>query len=227
MGLFVVFEGLDGSGKSTQARRLYETLTSEGVSVALFHEPGGTVLGNEIRRALKSEAITGITPLSELFLFSAARVQLIKEELGPAIMQNQVVVCDRFIASTVAYQGFGRGISLEVVTKINDIVTDGAIPDLTILLDISPENALERHKSRHDSSKATFQNDIPLGSNQYSVDDSNNERFEKEPLYFHRKVHDGYSQMAEADPQRWFVLDATLTPDTLAACIKEKVKKLI
>ncbi|PZC51223.1 MAG: dTMP kinase [Chloroflexi bacterium] len=227
MGLFVVFEGLDGSGKSTQARRLYEALRSEGVSVALFHEPGGTVLGEEIRRLLKSEAITGITPLSELFLFAAARTQLIKEKLGPAITQNQVVVCDRFTASTVAYQGFGRGMSLEVVTKINDIATDGTIPDLTILLDISPEDAFERHKSRHDLSKITFENDISLGVNQYSIHDNSDERFEKEPLSFHRKVHEGYAQMAQADPQRWFVLDATLTPDALTACIEEKVKKLI
>jgi dTMP kinase len=214
MGAFVVFEGLDGSGKSTQARRLYEVLTEEGVSVALFHEPGGTGLGTEIRKSLKSESITGITPVSELFLFAAARAQLIKEELGSAIIQNQVVLCDRFTASTVAYQGFARGIPLDVVTKINEIATGGTVPDLTILLDISPENALERRKSRYDSDKSAVQG-------------NNNERFEKEPLSFHRKVHDGYAKMVQEDPQRWLVLDATLAADALAICIKEKVKKLL
>ena len=213
MGVFVVFEGLDGSGKSTQARRLYQALKEEGISVAFFREPGGTNLGAEIRRSLKSESITDITPISELFLFAAARAQLIKEKLGKAIIQNQVVICDRFTSSTVAYQGFARGISLDVIAKINEIATEGTTPDLTILLDISPENALERHKSRNDSNKDRFQND-------------NNERFENEPLSFHRKVYDGYAKMAESDPQRWFVLDGTLTADSLAICIKAKVKSL-
>ena len=183
MGLFVVFEGVEGSGKSTQSRALARRLTNAGYPGTLVHEPGGTPTGERIRRWLKSGH--DISLLAELLLFSAARASLVESVIHPALSRAEVVVCDRYTYSTVAYQGYGRGLDLNTVRHLNEIATGGLLPALVVLLDLPPEDGLGR--------KATGRLD----------------RFERERRDFHRRVRQGYVELARQDPARWLVLDAS------------------
>ena len=202
MGLFIVFEGCEGAGKSVQARRLYQRILREGVDVVLTHEPGGTELGKRIRALVKGNAAIGITPLAELFLFLASREQLVTEVIRPC-MECGVVICDRFIYSSVAYQGYGRGLDISTIEMLNTHATQGLLPDVVILMDISPEVGLVRKSS------------------------SRTDRFEEASLDFHQRVRDGYLKMATEDPMRWMVMDATLSESALEAIVWDRVKPLI
>lgn len=142
MAPFIVFEGGDGSGKTTQARALFRRLQSQGCPALLTHEPGGTPLGESIRRRLKARR--DVSPLSELFLFAAARAQLVQGVVDPALRDGITVVCDRYAASTVAYQGYGRGLDLGLIDQVNRAATGGLSPDLIVLLDLPPELTLTR-----------------------------------------------------------------------------------
>ncbi len=201
MGLFVVFEGIEGSGKSTQSRALAHRLQQAGVAVAAVHEPGSTAIGEEISRLLKTG--DDIDPLSELFLFSAARSLLIGSVVAPALERGDAVVCDRYVFSTAAYQGYGRGLDLAAIHKINSIATSGIVPDLTVLLDLPAQDGLGRKAAD------TF------------------DRFEREGQEFHRRVRAGYLELAEGDPNHWLVLDARESEESLSGTIWRHVWPLV
>ncbi len=204
MGVFIVLEGGEGCGKSTQARLLYARLLEEGHPSLLLHEPGGTPLGDQVRRLLMAQhGKATIAPLAELLLFSAARAELVNTVLRPALEEGRVVVCDRYTPSTVAYQGYGRGISLETIDQINRLSTGGLEPDLVVLLDMKPEEGLRR-KSEEER-----------------------QRFEEEPLAFHRRVRLGYLELARAEPKRWLRVKGTLPQERITEVIWERVELLV
>ena len=201
--LFITFEGVEGCGKSTQARLLYRRLQKLNVPVVLIHEPGVTALGERITRLLKWSKDMEISPLAELLLFNASRAQLVKEIINPALSEGKVVLCDRFADSTTAYQGYGRGIDLNTVEAVNRTGTYGLTPDLTILLDMPVEKGLARKK------------------------DQNADRFHAETAGFHRRVREGYLTLAAESPERWVVIDATAGKEAIAKIIWEKVEGLV
>ena len=202
---FIVFEGGDGAGKSTQARALLRQMQRSGYPVILTREPGGTPLGESLRRLLKNRP--GTTPLSELLLFLAARAQLVQKVIQPALQKQTSVICDRFTASTVAYQGYGRGLDLLAIDQLNLLASSGLSPDLNILLDLPPESVFDR--------KAAAQMDA----------------FDAAPQDFHQRVREGYlaqaSQGSSQHPSRWLVLDATRPRRALALEIWQKVRPLL
>jgi dTMP kinase len=203
MSFFITLEGVEGCGKSTQARRLYRRLGKLAVPARLVHEPGVTVLGKRVARLLKWADDVNITPMAELLLFNVARAQLVEEEIRPALEKGEVVVCDRYADSTTAYQGYGRGLDMGTVAAVNKAGTGGLTPDLTILLDVPPEAGLARkHGERPD-------------------------RFEAEAAAFHRRVREGYLKLAGAEPKRWLVIDATQARDKIAGQIWERVSRLL
>jgi dTMP kinase len=198
-GLFITFEGGEGCGKSTQAKRLLNNLERRNMPSVLTHEPGGTTLGNRIRNILKVKRDFDISPQTELFLFAACRAQLIKEVILPAIDAGSNVICDRFSGSTLAYQGYGRGLGLELIESINHAATGGLEPDLIFLLDIQPETGLKRKHNTGD------------------------DRFEAEHTAFHRRVREGYLELAGHDPNRWIVMEARQPVEKLAKAILDHV----
>jgi len=200
--LFITFEGGEGCGKSTQAKALYRRLRQQNIPVVLTHEPGGTVLGSEIRRALKRKRGCLVSPKAELFLFAASRAQLIAEVVRPALQEGKIVICDRFSYSTSVYQGYGRGLSLPTVEMVNSLATQNLEPDVIILLDLPPEQGLARKRNLKD-------------------------RFELEDLSFHRRVREGYLKMAATDPDRWLVIAASLPKNKIAKIVWEKVSQLL
>ena len=202
MGLFITFEGGEGCGKSTQSRLLLKKLEQQNVPVVLTHEPGGTVLGNELRKTLKRRRDSSISPQAELFLLAASRAQLVTEVIRPALKEGKVVLCDRFTHSTMVYQGYGRGLDFTAIQMVNNMATRYLNPDLIILLDISPEQGLARKQSLKD-------------------------RFELEDLSFHRRVKEGYVKMAAAEPDRWLVIDASLPKGKIAEIIWDRVSRLL
>ena len=221
MAVFISFEGGEGSGKSTQAEALTERLADAGVAVEFVHEPGTTELGWQIRdilkRGLPGESV--IAPEAELLLFSAARAQLVFAALTPLLdREDAVVVADRYVDSTTAYQGYGRGIPLDKVEVVNALATGGVMPDLTFLLDLPPVNGLTRI------------GDLQLG---FQFDDSvlhpddaraqEGARFEDEPLEFHERVRRGYSELVASEPDRFFVIDATQPESRVSELIWDEV----
>ena len=202
MGLFIAFEGGEGCGKSTQSRLLLKKLEQQNIPAVLTHEPGGTALGNELRKALKRKRGSSISPQAELFLVAASRAQLVTELIRPALEEGKVVICDRFTYSTLVYQGYGRGLEASFVEMVNNIATGNLKPNLTILLDISPEQGLARKRSLRD-------------------------RFELEDLSFHQRVREGYLKMVAAESERWLVIDASLPKVKIAEIIWDRVSQLL
>lgn len=202
MGLFITFEGGEGCGKSTQSRLLLKKFEQQNVPAVLTHEPGGTALGNELRKTLKRKRDSSISPQAELFLLAASRSQLVAEVIRPALEEGKVVLCDRFTHSTMVYQGYGRGLDFTAIKMVNNMATRYLNPDLIILLDISPEQGLARKRSLKD-------------------------RFELEDLSFHGRVREGYLKMAEAEPDRWLVIDASLPKARVAEIIWDRVSRLL
>lgn len=203
MSLFITFEGVEGCGKSTQAKALGRKLRREGIPTILTHEPGDTPLGKEIRLILKKRRTNAPSAITELLLFAASRAQLVTEIIRPNLEEGKVVLCDRFADSTLAYQGYGRGIDLTTIETINALAIQGLKPDLIILLDLLPESGLARRQAKR------F------------------DRFEQEGLDFHRRVRDGYLKLATRDPKHWLVIDATLPKLKIAKIIWEKVSPLL
>lgn len=199
--MFIVFEGGEGCGKSTQARILYRRLRRRGIPALLTHEPGGTPLGRRLRGLLKRG--DPVAPETELLLFAASRAQLVVDIICPALEQGKVVISDRYVDSTLAYQGYGRGLAPGSIQKINDFATQGLRPDLVILLDISPTAGLGRKAKPHQ------------------------DRFEQEEIAFHHRVRQGYLELAQADPARWSVIDASKSKREVADIIWERVQKLL
>ena len=187
--MFISIEGLDGSGKTTQAQRLYDWLRLRGHDVLLTREPGGTPIGEQIRALLHDLDNTAMQPATELLLYNASRAQLVAEELRPQLESGGIALCDRYADSTLAYQGYGHGQDLELLRGVIDAATGGLQPDVTIFLDIPPQTALERRRM------ASL-----FGEEWNRLDD-----FE---LAFHQRVYDGYQALAAAEPQRWLCVDA-------------------
>jgi dTMP kinase len=186
-GVFIVFEGIDGSGKSTVATGVARRLREEGDhEVILTREPGGTPLGEGVRSLVLSAASTGITPIAELLLFSAARAQHVAEVIEPQLQHGSIIICDRFTDSTLAYQWGGRGVPRNVIEAAQSLSTGGVSPDLRVLLDVPVPVALAR---RHAETETV-------------------DRFDAEEVAFHEAVRDTYLQLAAADPDEWVVIDA-------------------
>ena len=218
--LFIVFEGGEGSGKSTQAERLQERLVNEGRQAVLLREPGTTALGLYLREYLKSKR--PITLEAELLLFAAARAQLVSDEIKPALQKGVTVIADRYTGSTVAYQGFGRGASREVVDYVNDYVTGGLIPDATFFLDIDPKDGLQRVGSLQ--LRLAFSPEESTGAGR--GDEVERRRFEDQSLAFHDRVRRGYRELARTGAN-WHTLDASLPQDELAEGIWSTVMALL
>jgi dTMP kinase len=204
MALFITFEGCEGCGKSTQSRALKNRLSRLGLSVLFLHEPGGTILGNRISYLLKWAKNVSISPVAELLLFNASRAHLVETVIKPALIEGKVVVCDRFTDSTLAYQGYGRGLDLSMVKSVCDTATQGLKPDLTVFLDVPVDEGLRRKKEV-----------------------SNQDRFEQIDLVFHRRVREGYLKMAGEEPARWLVIDGTQSRKEIQEIIWQKVSRLI
>jgi dTMP kinase len=197
--MFITFEGGEGAGKSSQLKFLSESLQKIGYETILLHEPGGTPLGEIVyswisdpdSRVLKrlysrwttNQDAQDLDPLAELFLFEAARAQLVKQVIKPSLENELIVICDRFSDSTIAYQGYGRGLDIATIQAINNIATDNLKPDLTILLDVPPEIGLKRTRGQ-------------------------NHRMEQQGLAFHKKVQSGYLKIATEEPDRFIIIDA-------------------
>jgi dTMP kinase len=202
LGLFITFEGGEGCGKSTQSRLLLKKLEQQNIPVVLTHEPGGTALGNELRKTLKRKRDSSISPQAELFLLAASRAQLVTELIRPALEEGKVVICDRFTHSTMVYQGYGRGLDFTAIKMVNNMATRYLNPDLIILLDILPEQGLARKQSLKD-------------------------RFELEDLSFHHRVREGYLKIAAAEPDCWLLIDASLPEGKIAKIIWDRVSTLL
>lgn len=211
MSLFLSIEGGDGAGKSTQAGLLMIRLKASGVDALLVHEPGGTDFGEQVRRLVKGDVER--SPMSELFLFEAARAQLVQDVIRPALEAGRVVVTDRYADSSLAYQGSGRGLDLADVRALNHAATGGLMPDATVLLEISPDQALARVDGSDGSEGRS--------------DDPGQARFEREPLEFHQRVADGFRALASEEPGRWFVVDASAAPDRVAEKVWAIVSNLM
>lgn len=197
-GFFISFEGIEGSGKSTQAKLLYEALKKRGFPVVLTFEPGGTKIGERIREILLGPEHPGIAPYTELFLFSAARYQHMHELIMPSLKKSTVVITDRFIDSTTAYQGAGRGIALKTIESINRIATQGLKPHMTFLLDLPAEIGIER------TGQFFLWSEAEKVAREQKAD-----RVELEKIAFHRKVRQGYLYLREMEPERIILFDAT------------------
>lgn len=187
--MFITFEGIEGSGKTTQQRLVAEHLRSLGKTVVVTKEPGGTPLADRIR-AILLDSSNVIDPIAEVFLFAASRRQHTTEVIEPAIGRGEIVLCDRYADSTLAYQGFGRLIDLDRLRALNEWATDALVPDITLLFDLPEEVGLNRANSR----------------NAAATQDEG--RFEAEDLRFHRRVREGYLAMAVAEPGRYRIVDA-------------------
>ena len=194
-GRFITFEGGEGCGKSTQVRRLKEALEREGIEVVLTREPGGTWLSEEIRHLIKDQATDAPCDRSELLLFLAARAQLVRNVIRPALEAGKWVVSDRFSDSTLAYQGYGRGLPLDILRTANDFACDGLKPDLTLLLDVAPETAAARMRGREAATNTTA------------------DRIERAGDAFHARLRIGFAELAKAEPGRIVTIDANGTPD--------------
>jgi dTMP kinase len=199
VGFFITFEGPEGSGKSTQIHRLAGSLAELGHHVWTTREPGGTRVGEKIRPVLLAERQATMAPWTEALLFTAARAELVDEVIRPRLHHGEVVLCDRFSDSTLAYQGYGRGLDLASLARLQREATGGLSPDLTLLLNLPVEAGLAR---------------IPRTAQ---------DRLDREAVAFHQRVHAGYQEMAAAEPGRWREVDASLDPDTVARRILEHV----
>ena len=185
--MFITLEGPEGAGKSTVARRLQARLTRSGYSAVLTFEPGGTALGDQVRQIVLHASELAPTPRAETLLFCASRTQLVEEVVRPHLAKGEVVICDRYSDSTLAYQCYGRGLPLEPVRAVVDFATGGLRPDLTVLLDLDVAVGLRRKRGRGNA---------PW------------DRFELAGIEFAERVRQGYHQLATVEPERWLVLDA-------------------
>lgn len=189
-GVFLTFEGPEGAGKTTQIARLAADLMERGYQITRTREPGGDPVGERVRALLLDRDASPI-PIAELLLFAAARAQNVKTVVRPALDSGHVVLCDRFTDSTLAYQGYGRGLSIDAIRSVNSVATDGLQPRKTFLLDLPPEIGLARQSP------------------------DAQDRLDRETLDFHKRVRTGFLAVATAEPDRFVVLDATQNPDAL------------
>ncbi|MBR6865995.1 MAG: dTMP kinase [Bacilli bacterium] len=206
--MFITFEGGEGAGKSTAIKRIVEKLTSEGYEIVLTREPGGTPIAEEIRNVILDKKNTAMDPRTEALLYAASRRQHLVEKVIPALKEGKLVLCDRFIDSSLAYQGGARGIGIDNVYNMNLFATEGMLPDLTILFDIKPEEGLARIA-------ANSQREV--------------NRLDVEKLAFHNKVRDSFHELAKKFPERFVIIDASKGPDEVFEesykAIEDRLKK--
>ncbi|MEM7117092.1 MAG: dTMP kinase [Chloroflexota bacterium] len=199
--MFITFEGPEGSGKTTQITQLANWLQAQGQQVTLTREPGGTLIGDEIRSCLHDVKHTEMTAVAELLLYSASRAQLVGQLIRPTLAAGGIVICDRYADSTIAYQGYGRGLDLNDLHTITQIATSGLKPDLTLLLDLDVKRGLERRLA---------------GGEEMN-------RLDLESVKFHERVRAGYHTLVHAEPDRWHVVDA----DRPIADIQVELRQLV
>jgi dTMP kinase len=208
-GLFITFEGPEGSGKSTQLRMLADHLRSAGHDVLETAEPGGTPIGTQIRRVLLDAKNRELCPTAELLLMFASRAQNVDQYILPALAAGAIVLCDRFTDSTLVYQGIARGLGAEVVYDVDRIACRGLVPDLTLVIDIDTETGLGRARQRNDETQ-----DVET-------------RLDEEELSFHRKVREAYHQLATDEPRRVKTIDGARSPQEIALEVRELAEDLI
>jgi len=208
-GLFITFEGLDGSGKTTQIKRLAAWMQKRGLSPELTRQPGGTATGDRIRALLLDSGSTPVAPMTEMALMFADRAQAIAEVIEPALAAGKIVLCDRFTDSTEAYQGGGRGLGSETVLALHRIVCDNLQPDLTLLLLPSLESSLERARRRNER--------------QMAHEGTDENRFEQEQEAFFRRVWQAYHTIAAREPERVVLIEGNLTIEDVHEQIVEAV----
>ncbi len=212
MGCFITFEGIEGCGKTTQIRLLAESLERAGQSVVLTREPGGCPIADQIRAILLDAENSSMVPLAELLLYAAARAQHISEKIAPALANGSIVLCDRFIDATVAYQGFGRSLDLTLINQLNSIAAANCRPDITVLLDCPVETGLGRAIARIEA-----------------VDSSTprEERFEREAMDFHERVRSGYLSLAATEAERFILIDGSSgieqTAETIFRAVADRI----
>lgn len=209
MALFITFEGIEGSGKSTQMELLKRHMEGRGMDVLTLREPGGTRLGEKVRPILLNPSEEPVDPWAELFLYEACRAQLVMQVIRPSLEAGTTVICDRFTDSTLAYQGYGRGLDLDAVDRANRLATGGLRPDITVLIDCEAEEGLRRAWSRIGSKEGGPRED----------------RFEREDISFHRRVRDGYLRIAGAEPDRVKVVDGMGEISTIHGRICDIIEK--
>jgi len=199
--MFITLEGPEGSGKSSQIPALAEFLREQGYQVYTTREPGGTTIGDQIRAVLHDLENTSMHPRTEILLFLAARAQHVEEVIRPLLEKGTIVICDRYADSTLAYQGYGHGVDLDILKKLLDFSTGGLYPDLTILLDIDVEKGLNRRKE--------------------SGGEWN--RLDAYTLAFHRRVREGYLTLAANEPQRWRIVDAAQSIENVQESLQQTI----
>jgi dTMP kinase len=204
-GLFITFEGVEGCGKSTQAKLLQTWLKGRGHQVVLTREPGGPSISEKIRRILLDNRNKGMSDLTELMLLEASRAQHLAQVIVPALKAGQIVICDRFADSSTAYQGYGRGMDIDMVNNLNKIAVDGYWPDLTLVIDLPIEIGFVRARAR-----------------KRGLD-----RMETQTKNFHRKVSRGFKAIAQSDPQRIKILDGKFPPDVIHGAVRQMVLNII
>jgi dTMP kinase len=207
-GKFITFEGPEGSGKSTHIKLLKAYLEERGIEVVLTREPGGTPLGEEIRKILQHDHSEPPVPSAEVLLFLASRAQHVERLIRPALQQGKWVLCDRFADSTFAYQGYGRGFDMESLRAVNAFAVSGLCPDLTVLLDVNPQTSRERLAARQASTATTP------------------DRIEREAAAFHERVRNGFLALAKEEPERLVVINTEREPSEVAAAIRKAVEPL-
>ena len=209
--MFITMEGIEGSGKTTQIANITRYLETSGYACMVTREPGGTKIGEKIRRILLDQEHHMLDAMAELLLYTADRAQHVSEKIKPALDEGKVVVCDRFFDSTIAYQGAARGIDAETIKALNRLVLRDISPDITFLLDLSPEIGLLR-----------AWREINNGSRE-----AGQSRFEREKTLFHEKVRQGYLALAETEPERIVRIDAALSPDAVKGAIVGELKRFL
>ena len=205
--MFITFEGPEGSGKSTQINLLENFLKETNKKFITIREPGGTIIGEEIRKILISSEFDDMSYETELLLFISSRKELMEKIIKPALKNNQFVLCDRFIDSTIVYQGYGRGINLNKIKMLNDLVTGQLYPDVTFLLQLDVNSSIERLKSRYLNSESKL------------------DRIENENKSFYQKIFNGYNEISESS-DRIITIDAMLPMDSISNIIKNKILEL-
>lgn len=226
LALFVAFEGIDGAGKTTQVQLLLSRLEGAAPAPVVLHEPGGTPLGERLHDLLKHDPVP-LTPEAELLLFAASRAQLVREVVRPALAEGRMVLSDRFSASTIAYQGYGRGLDLELVRKVQEIATDGIAPDLTVLLDVPVPVGLSRKRKQARAAALSYQLSL--------FDRSSYDRFEDESAAFYERVRQGYLRLAAERAEatgataggRWAIIDGTSLPEVVGEAVWRVLSPLV
>ncbi|MCD8158832.1 MAG: dTMP kinase [Clostridiales bacterium] len=203
-GLFISFEGNDGAGKSTQAVLLKEHFLKKGFAACLFREPGGSDISEKIREIILDNGNYKMKHLTEAYLYAAARCQLVYEKIMPALKGGQIVICDRFLDSSLVYQGIGRGLGISVVEDINKYAVGGLKPDLTFFLHLNPSEAIDRHREEREL-----------------------DRMENQKAYFHNRVYRGFLEIAEKEPNRIIKVEANRPLKVISEEIAEAAERFI